>query len=261
MATLVNNSIEFIGSLGNVSGYKVKGSDKTYLRTKGGGSAKKIKKAASCKPIRDNASDFGKSSTAGSNIRWMLTYVKHLSDHRYSSKLAGLATHFQKFDTQNIKGEKAVIFSGHRHLLAGFNLNLKYPFDSVVRHPFLCTIDRETISAVIQIPELIPGINLFLPWKAPLYRFIISLGVLTDEAQKVNTAKTDKFVQHIKTDWQMAQVPTNAQLFELQLDTLKKLGNDQTIVVAIGIEMGEPITTEIISTLKKKGSAKLLAAG
>jgi hypothetical protein len=261
MATLANG-IEFTGSLGGVSGYKVKGSDKTYIRTKGGGNRKKIKKSVSCIPIMENATDFGKSSTAGSNIRWMLTWVKHLADYNFSSILTSLGTIFQKFDKENSKGERAVRFSEHRNLLPGFNLNLKYPFDSVVRHPFLCTINRETISAFIQIPEMIPGVNLILPWKsAPMYRFIISLGVLTDEAQKVNTAKTDKYVQHIKTDWQMAQVPYASQVFELQLDSLKKLGDDQTLIVAVGIEMGVPITTELISTMKKTGSAKLLAAG
>ena len=261
MATL-KNGIEFIGSLGNISGYQVKGSDKTYIRTKGGGSRKKIKKSVTAKPIMDNATDFGRASTAGSNIRWMLTYVRHLADYRYSSALSSLATTFMKFDKENIKGERVVIFSEHRNLLPGFNLNKRYPFDSVVRYPLLCTINRETISATVDLPELIPGINLFLPWKsAPLYRFIISLGVLTDEASKVNTTKTDKFVRHIKTDWQMTQVPYPAQRFELLLDSLKKLGNDQTLIVSVGIEMGEPITTELISILKNAGSAKLLAAG
>jgi hypothetical protein len=94
-----------------------------------------------------------------------------------------------------------------------------------------------------------------------MYRFIISLGVLTDQAQKVDTAKTDKYIQHIKTEWRMSQVPYGAQELFLQLDGLNKLGDDQTLVVAVGIEMGEPITTELINTLKKMGSAKLLAAG
>jgi hypothetical protein len=260
MATL-KSGIEFTGSIGGVSGYKVKGSDKTFIRTKGGGSKKKIRKTATCKPILDNAKDFGRSSRAGSNIRWMLTYVKHLSDYQYSSALTSLATNFLKFDTGNAKGERAIRFAEHRNLLPGFNLTKGYPFDSIVRHPLSCTVDRATISTVVVIPELIPGVNLFIPWKAPVYRFIISLGALTDEAQKVNTAITDKYVQHIKSSWQTTQLPFAGQQFDLQLNDIGELGNDQTLIVSVGIELGEPITTELISTLKKKGSAKVLAAG
>lgn len=258
MATL-KNGIEFTGSLGNVSAYKVKGSDKTFIRTKGGGSKSKIRKSASCKPILDNATDFGRSSTAGSNIRWMLTYVKHLSDYRYASALTSLATNFLKYDTGNEKGKRAIRFATHRNLLPGFNLSKGFPFDSILRHPLTCTVDRESVSTVVRVPELIPGVNLFIPWKVPVYRFIISLGALTDEAQKVDTAKTDQYVKHITSAWQTTSLPFAAQQFELGLS--EPLGDDQTLVVSVGIEMGEPVTTEVIRTLKRMGSAKILAAG
>ncbi|SFE84231.1 hypothetical protein SAMN05518672_1111 [Chitinophaga sp. CF118] len=258
MAILVDG-IRFTGSVGNMSAYRIKGSDDIYVRMKGGGSKKKIKKSESCKPIRDNSSEFSIRSTAASNVRWMLTYVKHLADHKILSRLNSLNSTIQKYDTNNIKGQKEVLFSKYHNLLQGFSLNNRYPFDGIIRHPLLCTIDRNRHSAIVKLPDLIPQINLFLPWKSPMYRFIISLGELTDNARKPDPAITDKVVQVVYTDWQIAQLPYTGRQIELNLPG--KPDETQTLVVSVGIEMGVPFTNDEISIVQNAGSAKILATG
>ena len=252
-----NNLLQFTGSVGNMSSYRLKGTDKYVIRTKGGGSKKKIKKAASCKRIRENAAEFGTRASAGRNVRYMLTYLKHLADYNITPRLNSLASIVQQYDAENLRGERVVRFSECRHLLPGFSLNEKYPFDGIIRHPLQCEISRETNSATVTIPALRKGVNLYLPWKAPLYRFIVSLGVLTD-CYKGNVHPP---VKTVETDWQMSQVPLSGQELTLTLENIGNLDKDQTLVVSVGIEMGEPFTNEIINRVKNTGSAKILAVG
>jgi hypothetical protein len=257
---ILANGIQFTGSVGNMSVYRIKNTDTYVVRTKGGGSKKKIDKSDSCRPIRENAADFGISAKAGSHIRWMLTYVKHLADHNITSKLNGLATVIQSYDTTNVKGEREVLFSKHKNLLNGFSLNDRYPFDGIVRHPLQCTLNRKTASAVVQIPELIPGLNLFLPWKAPLFRFIISLGKLTENAVKPIPERTHECVQPVYTAWHTAQIPFAAQQIEVKIENAN-LDDEHTLVLSVGIEMGAPITNEVIGVVENTGSAKILMVG
>jgi hypothetical protein len=258
---ILKSGIPFTGSVGNMSCYKRKDMDDYIVRTKGGGSRKKIAKSPSCKPIRDNNADFGRSSKAGSNVRWMLTYVKHLADYNITPKLNSLAKIIQSYDSVNPKGERVILFAKHKQLLNGFSLNKRYPLDGIVRHPLQCTIDRTTCSAIVSLPDLIPGLNLSLPWKAPLYRFIISLGILSDNAYKPLPENTHRFVKRVYTAWQTAQIPFAAQEIEVKIENGHADEEDQTMILSIGIEMGEPITNELIGIVKNTGSAKIMMVG
>ncbi|MVT42378.1 hypothetical protein GO495_17430 [Chitinophaga oryziterrae] len=256
---ILKSGIPFTGSVGNMSCYTRKDMEGVYIvRTKGGGSRKKIAKSPTCKAIRDNNADFGVSSKAGSNVRWMLTYLKHLADYNITPKLNSLSKIIQSYDKVNPKGKREVLFAKHRQLLNGFSLNNRYPLDGIVRHPLQCTINRTTCSAVVQFPDLIPGVNLFLPWKAPLYRFIISLGILTDNGAKPVQERTHRFVKRVYTAWQTAQIPFAAQQIEVKIENGYANEENQTLILSIGIEMGEPITNELIGIVKNTGSAKIV---
>jgi hypothetical protein len=252
---ILEHGIKFTGSVGNMSAYRMKGTDKIVVRTKGGGSRKKIAKSASCIRLRENASEFGIRSKAGSNIRRMLVFIKHLADHNITPRLNSLVTAMQAYDTKSERGRRYVPFSKCRHLLTGYSLNDKYHFDGVVRHPLEFIINRDAYSAVVRIPDFIPDLNLFLPWKAPYYRFIVCLGVLSDNGNLNPPVAT------VYTDWQMAQVPLKAFSVELLLQNLGKIATTDTLVLSAGIEMGTPLSDAIINRVKNTGSAKIIGVG
>jgi hypothetical protein len=253
---ILEKGIEFTGSIGNMSAYRMKGIDKIIVRTKGGGSRKKIAKSDSCIRLRENASEFGIRAKAGSNIRKMLTYVKHLADHNITPRLNSLANAIQAYDTKSERGRRLVPFSACRNLLTGYSLNDKYHFDGVVRHPLEFSLNRDAYSAVVRIPDLVPGRNLFLPWKAPMYRFIVSLGLLRDSGDLQPVVKT------VYTNWQMAIVPLAGSSVELLLSqNLPKIEDTSTLVLAVGIEMGVPVSDAVVVTAKNAGSAKILGVG
>jgi hypothetical protein len=55
---ILKNGLQFTGSVGNLSAYTRRGSDKVIIRTKGGASRDKIKKSPNFKRTRESNSDF-----------------------------------------------------------------------------------------------------------------------------------------------------------------------------------------------------------
>jgi hypothetical protein len=258
MARLTNKALLFTGTVGNMSTYTRKGSDVHFVRTKGGASKKKIAKSPAFEIVRRNCREFGEASGTAKGIRYAMLFVKHLADYNIHPVLTSICKSFMRTDMTGVFGDRDVELSKHRQLLQGFNLNQRHPFDGVVRTPVQCTIDRETASAMVQLPDLVPGINLHLPWKNPMYRFIINLGIADDWGIDADKAS---FIPAIYTPWHLATQHYTGGEFTLQADQTKKLKDEETLIVSVGIEMGNPVTDTLIHTVKHVGCAKLLKVG
>ena len=255
---------EFTGSIGNMSYYKMKGTDKIVVRKKGGASKKKIKTLPSFARTRENNAEFGGCANTVRSIRHALYPLNKLADYNFTPTLTTLAKNIQLLDNVNERGKRAVNFSQYRYLLEGFQLNKTIIFDSVVKYPLKGSIERETGSATIDIPHLHPQLNLEFPWKAPLYRFVIGFGVFTDSAFNGTDYKekaTLPVAETIYTEWQPVQQAFEGQSFTLQLHNLHGIDDTKSMILSIGIEMGTPITNAFIQPIKYAGCAKILTVG
>jgi hypothetical protein len=264
MANL-NKRIELTGSLDNYSVYKMKGSDKVIIRKKGGPTREQVLKSDRYIRTRENTTEFGIGvGKAVSAIRFPLLHVKHLSDYNFTPILTSICTRIQKEDKTGDRGQRSIFLSQHRYMLESFMLHKKHPFNSIVAAPVNCTLNRETKSAVIQLPWLTDGINLRLPWKQPFYRFCMSLGLVSDivyEDGQYNDHAEDRAYFGLDTAWHVVTTPFQPQTVELKLDTPHALKDSQTLVFAIGIEMGTPGLNGTTEEVKRAGSACILAVG
>jgi hypothetical protein len=259
----IKSSIPLTGKVDHLSAYKRKGSDDIIVRRSGGASKKKVQTSASFARTRENYTEFGGVAKAASSIRWALLYVRHLADHNIMASLNALCKIIQLRDTGSPRGQRTILFSQYRFLLEGYSLNQQYPFDSVVRYPVYCSINRETGIAVVQLPNLIPGVNMILPWKYPMFRFIVAMGVIDDRKYNYEQPlpSAAACVPPVYTEWQMTQQTYAGASIELKLNLTEPLSDTQTIVVSVGIEMGTPMSTELIRTIKHAGCAKLITTG
>jgi len=258
------NGIAFIGAIGNMTAYKMKGTDKIIVRSKGGASKAQIKHSPGFERTRENNTEFGGCSYASKAIRQVLFPVKHLADYNFTSTLTKLAKHIQLQDKVGDRGQRSILLSRHSYLLDGFQLNKKNTFDYVVRHPAGCFIERETGSAEIQLPALNPGFNLVAPWQYPFFRFIITFGMVADVVCKESNYQSQEKLllpTTAHTEWQPVKQDFEAQRIVLQIRDLAELDDTKTLLVGIGIEMGMPITNEVIDVVKYAGCAKILATG
>ena len=153
MAILFSD-IQFLGSVGNLSAYRMKGSDKIILRKKGGGSRKKIKTSPSCERIRKINMEFGGRSAVTKLIRRALGPVRLLADFNFTGHLHKILQPIQADDRINKTGERSVPLTRNPKLLEGFSLNRNRTFESVIRTPVSYSLDKDTRSATLTIPAL-----------------------------------------------------------------------------------------------------------
>jgi len=263
MATL-EEGIEFTGSIGKLSAYRMKGSNKIILRKKGGPTKKQILTGRSFERTRENMAEFPGVGKAVSAIRQSLADVGHLADHNFTSTLTSICKKIQLLDPLADRGQRSIYLSQHPYMLAGFRLNKKYPFQGIVTGPVNCNIKRKTKTASIELPRLLQGINLHLPWKQPLYRFILSLAVVEDIIYKKGYYSDNTPGQAFRcldTDWHVAAEPFQTQTVELKLNMEGAIKDSQTLILAVGIEMGVPSPYGEIEEVKYAGSACILAVG
>lgn len=70
--------------------------------------------------------------------------------------------------------------SRYRHVLEGFSISRKTPFDTLLHVPLTYSIEKETRSAWVEIPPIITGMNFHPQTLHPYFRIMASLGVVPD---------------------------------------------------------------------------------
>ena len=263
MAILKGN-LDFTGSMGSMSAYKRRDLDKTILREKGGGSKEKIYNAPSCQNIRHNFTEFSLCGKMGGSIRRSMFPMLTLADYNFTPKLTSIAKILQKLDTESKKGERNVLLSQHKHLLAGFSLNRKTTFEHFIRASISCSIDRLTGSAIIKVPSLVPGVNLS-PWKPySFYRIIVNLGCVKDKKHTIyfqpKTADEGENTAGYSS-WHSSSQQADEVELNLQLRFPERISDDTTLILSAGIQFGTALTDSIIEPVKYAGAAKIIATG
>jgi hypothetical protein len=212
------------GSLGDVSFYKMRGVDDTIVRTKGGFTKERIKTDPKLERLRLAESEFGGRAKAGKYIMQALTFQKPMADYNIAGPLTKLLLPVQELDPEKGFGQRGIHLSAHPHFLKGFSLNKNNTLDTVIRYPLTCSLDRETTTATVGIPELTPGINFFVPApiKYPYYRICVSLGFVPDVVYKesvympIHMDYMDKKPRAVYTEWFPRLQGSPAQVLTVQ---------------------------------------------
>jgi hypothetical protein len=223
----------FTGSLGNLTAYRMKGVDRTIVRAKGGPSPSKIKHSPRFRNTRKSYTEFGAATKAGSWLRNSFGELLSVADHNITPPLNALCRKIQLLDTDHEQGEREVLFSQHPHLLEGFGLSRRDPFDSVLRSPVHYTADTTKCSVDISVPELLPGINLLLPGQFAFYRLVFTLGILPDAPLRKGAAKPVS----IKSEWVAATTGMAASIYTLRHDHPGALTAGFCLVIAAGLQL------------------------
>ncbi len=258
--------IQFTGSIAGLSAYTMKGSDKIILRSKGGLSKKQISRMPANSLLRLNNREWPGCAQAGSDIRKSLMGVLHLADYNITGSLNAMAKMIQKLDTVNKQGERSIFISQNKELLNGFSLNRQTLFDSVVRYPLPVTTNRNSASAKMTIPGLTPGIHLKLPWRYPVFRFCISLGVVPDKfynphlkRYEVSVEQDMPFAIPLTTEWNATNEKFTGEEINISLENNEWLDDSMSVVLGIGIEMGQVLAHNDIREVPHAGCAKIIS--
>jgi hypothetical protein len=240
----------FTGSLGNLTAYRMKGVDRVIVRAKGGPSPSKIKHSPRFRNTRKSYTEFGAATKAGSWLRNSFGELLSIADHNLTPPLNALCRKIQLLDTQHEQGEREVLFSQHPHLLEGFSLSRRDPFDSVLRSPVHYMADTMKCSVDISVPELLPGINLLLPGQFAFYRLVFTLGILPDAPLRKGVA----LPVSARSEWTAASSRMDARIYTLRYDSLCPVPGGASLLISAGIQMSVNGDTVV----KYAGAGKVL---
>lgn len=258
--------LAFTGSLGNISAYRMRGSDRIILRRHGGASKKKIKTSPAFANVRRNNQEFGGVTTTSKWILRSLHPLKSLADYNLIGTLNALLKSIQKRDTESKWGQRHVQVSKNPWLLAGFSLNKKYPVDSVLRSPLPLSLSRAERSGWIDIPAWVPGINFTPSPYHPYYSLVAVLGIIPDIVFKEGKYQPASpgyehpmsSVTLETTPWQPVVAPSEAIRLSLT-STFVPPDEAFSLLLSIGVRYGAIGMGGSIQQVPHAGCAKILA--
>jgi hypothetical protein len=262
MAHLVSQ-FQFVGKLGDLSAYKMRGSDKIIVRRKGGASKNKIKTSPVFINTRQINSEFGGRSVASGWIMRILEPVKPMADYNIAGPLNALLKPVQVIDDK-IRGKRGVLLSKNRRLLEGFPLNRGVTFESMVRTTLTWELSRETLSAKVNVPQLIRGINFHTPQHS-WYKIVTAMGIIPDIVYDeksgycpVNKSyDTRDMLTKTETPWLAVMTGGEATTLELKCNVTPPDENF-SVMLSVGIAFGKVISESEIAQVPHAGSAKVI---
>ncbi|MBT1708954.1 hypothetical protein KK062_12005, partial [Fulvivirgaceae bacterium PWU5] len=257
--------LQFTGSLGDLSFYRMRGTDKIVVRRKGGASKETIKKSPKFALPRLYMSEFGGCSTMGKEIRFMMHPMRALADYNFSGFINKSLKLIQKQDSTSKLGQRAIELSKHPKLLEGFQLNKYTTFDSMLRSTLSWSIDVEKGSAKVEIPALVRDINFFPNNRHSKFSITISLGIVPDFKFNQGTGKftapkwydTMYGCSYTSSEWHSALKGSPATTLELSLDQLPPDGG-YSLMLGIGVCFGDSMDGGEVKQIKRAGAAKIL---
>jgi hypothetical protein len=253
----------FKGSLGEISAYRMRGTDFTILRHKGGPPKERIKRHPNFEQTRRNNEEWKGCVLAVKSLIRAVYGVKHLADYNYAASLQALCKSIQSADTIQEKGKRSISFSQQQHRLEGFGFNREHFFETLLRNPLQFSVDKTAGTATVEIPQLIPGINFHNPKKEPHYRLIFMLGIVPDivydESNKLYLPVSNDLPHPAiaKTPWHCWKEGSGPQTLQVNLQNLIP-AEGLTLVLAAGAEFGRPYTITEIRPVKYAGTARIL---
>lgn len=256
----------FRGRLDGFSFYKMKGVEKTIIRKSSGHTKEQIENDPNLKAFRKAGAEFGGRALAGKYLMRALDAHKPVADHNIAGPLTALMRPVQLLDKTSRSGQRNIILSAHPHFLKGFSLNRKHPFDSVIRFPVNCSLERDTMTASVYFPELIPGINFVPPVDYPYYSLRVTLALVPDIVYDgnryvpVHPDYPEFSATYVDTEWFSLMEGSAAKEVNIQN---KVVTPDEhfTLVLAVGIRYGVLKEVNKIKQAPYAGSAKVLEVG
>ena len=266
----VNGIFNITGSLQNVSFYTIKGSDKVYMRTKGGPSKRRVKKGPEFEKLRKHQVEWKGCVTFSQGICNRARRIYQMRDFNVAPQMNGIAKKLMKVDKQNEIGARTVMLSQCKEILEGFNFNRRFPFNQIFRTPFLMEIDKDHGTMKVSMSRIVTKNDLYNVQKLPYFRLVFNLMCVTDV--EINSDEYRPYWMTTENDfWHSAEVispwfSSNTvvpeQSFEIKMipNVPDNLMYKATFLGSIGIEFGTSGDNSEIQPVEHACCSKIVKA-
>ena len=265
----LESDFQFTGPMGNISAYRMRGVDKIVVRKKGGATKKRIKNDPRFEKTRQNNAEFAGRAMGVRYMMKALRPLKNVRDYNIAGDINRLMKYVQDRDEVNDTGKRTVQLSRHGFLLEGFSLNRMSTFENVIKVPLTYSISKETLTARVDIPELLPGINFSPSQKHPLFSVMAVLGVIPDlywtkdgytfsneNRKSYQPGYSASWLAESSTPWLHVTEGLPASTLELKVTDVPP-DNNFALMLTVGIRMGTPLA-KMVDEVKYAGCGKVV---
>lgn len=257
-----NGPFDLNGSLYNLNFYRRRDVDKNLVRRKTGPTKEQVHHDPRFAMTRMNCTEFDGLSKGSKWIRRALRPLEAVRNYNWAGTLTGLLKPVQKLDGVSARGQRSVLLSQHPHLLEGFPLSRHTTFESVVCTPIGCTVNKDTGSARVELPQLAVGVNFRPHTPYPYFRIIASLGVVPDLFYSPYGYTPDEALgqyvpQVAHTDWLGVKSGMPATALELSLPYPVAFPS-YSLVLAVAISFGTLDALRHVVPVTYSGSGRIV---
>jgi len=265
---IIKGAFELKGSIKGVSFYTMRGSDKVIMRSKGGASKEKIRTSPKFAKLRLQQKEWSGCTKFGSYCRYAFGGLHRLADYNLTPKLNKIGKDLMKLDTVSKIGQRNLYLTTFKQALEGFNFNLDFPFNTVLRILPRWEIDREKLKASVTFPMINTDINLLNIQKLPFFRLIIAIGTISDLVYNPETNQYEPIVYdlhgHNRTltgEWNSTQTILAEQTMTIQMteEEAAILTDNVSVLLSIAVEFGNVGTDKMPVQVKYAGCGKVIA--
>ncbi|MDD4970501.1 MAG: hypothetical protein PHT07_13835 [Paludibacter sp.] len=266
---ILKGAIQMTGGIKGVSFYSLKGSDKIFMRTKGGANKDTIANSPKFEKFRKEQKEFGGCAKFGSLARYSFGGLHRLADYNLTPVLNGMGKNLMKLDTTSEKGRRNLKLTAHKQALAGFNFNRNFPFSSVLRVAPQWQLDRDTLRAVVTIPRINTDIDLQNIQKLPFFRLIVVLGTISDMALNPTVNEYEPLVEGLHGhsavltgEWHSTQtiLPEHTMTVQMHPTEIAEINDSVTVLLSMAVEFGNVGFTGEPVEVKYAGCGKVIAS-
>ena len=250
------------GTFGQLVAYQRKDLPGTLVRSPTSLNRRRFLSDPAFSNSRRTATEGGGRSKAAQSLRRVLQPLSPVRDHNWQGALTGALTAVQQGDSVSPWGQRGLLLSRHGHLLEGYSLARRTPLESLLRSPLSYLLDKKEGSALLELPGLLPGVNLVVRTPEPYFRVAAVLGIVPDLLYTPGGYAPYKEEQPLPlvsayTDWRPVKSGAPAQGLELHLPLLPSTGGF-ALVLAAGILLGTPAPNGAIQPVPYRGGGKIL---
>lgn len=257
--------IQFSGTLDGISVYKMAGVDQPVVRRRGGAPRQKILRDPGFENTRRTMTEFGGRSAA---TRLVLEALHPLRPGLgMTGQVNKILSAVQKLDLESAWGLRAVALSRCPQLLQGLDISRRLLWDRIIKAELNLQLHRDALSARLDVPPLLPGVNCDHHKTYPYFRIVAVLGVVPDLFyRKVPGAylPVEGFgrvkPQVCQTSWQLTRKASEAVALELCLKDAPSL-EDFSLLLSAAVQYGSPGAGGTIELQPHAVASKILAVG
>lgn len=244
--------VKYVGTLGDIRHFKIKGLSGYYAGLVGGPTAEQIKTDPAFKRTRENMNEFGGCGLVGKAIRTaMSSLVKNMADPRFTGRLTAILKKINLEDGSEARGRRAILISQVPRHLVGLDFNKNISLDGIFQAPHTLTPTATRESTTLDVPAFNPLSFINAPAGATHFRLINSVVSISDfqfnaddKTYERKEAALSELVDIQYSDYTALDVTTAPISLTATLPGSPTLTNDVSVLACMGIEFYQQVGSE-----------------